>query len=61
MVSDARIRATNKFIKEKTRRFTIQCHKEYDKDIIELLESKPNYNAYLKDLIRRELRDTSKA
>ena len=58
MVSDARKRATNKFIKEKTRRFTLQCHKQTDADIIELLESQENYNGYLKSLLRRELRNT---
>ena len=61
MVSEARKRATNKFIKEKTRRFTLQCHKEHDKEIIEFLEAQPNFNAYIKDLIRRELRDAGES
>lgn len=55
MVSEAKKRASVKYIKEKTRRFTLQCHKEMDADIISFLESQPNYNGYLKALIRREL------
>ncbi|ANE22423.1 hypothetical protein AAY81_04005 [Denitrobacterium detoxificans] len=51
----ARTRATTKYIKEHTRRFTLQCHREYDADIIAFLESKGNCTAYLKGLIRAEI------
>lgn len=47
-----KIRATNRYIKKSTRRFTLQCHKEFDADIIELLEAQDNYNGYLKKLLR---------
>ena len=53
-----KIRATNKYIKNHTRRFTLQCNNDTDADIIELLESQENYNGYLKSLLRRELRNT---
>lgn len=53
--SAARQQATNKFIKNHTRRFTLQCHKEHDADIIEFLESQGNYNGYLKELLRKEI------
>lgn len=58
-VPPSRIRATNKYIKSKTRRFTLQCHVIYDADIIKLLESQDNYNGYLKELLRREASRTT--
>lgn len=51
----ARVKATSNYIKNHTRRFTLQCNKETDADIIEFLESKDNYNAYLKELIRSRM------
>ena len=56
----ARNRAQSNYIRNHTRRFTLQCHNEYDADIIEFLESKDNYTAYLKELLRRELGNNSK-
>ena len=54
-VSAAQQQAVNRYVKKAMRRFTLQCHREYDADIIAFLESKGNYNGYLKELLRREL------
>lgn len=55
VVKPSQVRATNNYIKNHTRRFTLQCNRETDADIIEFLESVPNYTELLKDLIRREI------
>lgn len=55
MVSVSRMNATNKYIKNHTRRFTLQCNKETDADVIEFLESADNYNRVLKELVRKEI------
>jgi hypothetical protein len=55
MPSAAQNKATTQYVKKHMRRFTLQCHKEYDADVIAFLESKDNYNGYLKELLRREL------
>ena len=54
-MATAQTKATNKYIKNHTRRFTLQCNKETEKDIIEFLESADNYNQVLKELIRKEI------
>ena len=55
MASPAQVAATTKYIKNHTRRYTIQCHRERDAHIIEFLDGKENYTAYVKGLIRREI------
>ena len=55
MPTPAQNAAKNKYIKKAMRRFTLQCHREYDADIIEFLEGKENYNGYLKELLRKEI------
>ena len=55
MATPAQVRATAKYIKTHTKRFTLQCNIDKDADIIEFLSSKDNYTQYLKDLIRREI------
>ena len=54
--SQAQARATNKYIKNHTRRFTLQCNKDTEADIIEYLESADNYNLLLKELIREKIK-----
>lgn len=54
--SQAQLRATNKYIKNHTRRFTLQCNKDTEADIIEYLESADNYNQLLKEMIREKIK-----
>ncbi len=54
--SQAQSRATNKYIKNHTRRFTLQCNKDTEADIIEYLESADNYNQLLKEMIREKIK-----
>lgn len=49
------IQATNRYVKNHCRRFTLQCNKETEGDIIEFLEAADNYNALLKRVIREEI------
>lgn len=55
MAKPSQVKATNNFIKNHTRRFTLQCNKETDADIIEYLESAPNYTELLKEIIREKI------
>lgn len=55
MATPAQVKATSKYIKDHTRRFTLQCNKETDADIIEFLDSAPNYTKLLKEIIRKEI------
>lgn len=44
-----------KHMKEHYKRFEIRARLEYDQDIIEHLNTKESVNAYLKDLIRKDM------
>lgn len=44
------------YMKEHCKRIPLNLNKEYDKDIIEFLESKKPVNAYLKALIREQIK-----
>lgn len=57
MVSPAQVKATTKYIREKTRRYVVQCNRQYDADVIDWLESKPNVAGYIKELIREDMRE----
>ncbi len=59
MTSPAQTAAVNKYIKKQMRRFTLQCNKETDADIIEALDSTGNYNKALKEIIRKAIKDGS--
>ncbi len=61
-----RKKATNKqkayivdYVKTKCKQITLMLNQENDKDIIDYLETIGNKNAYLKDLIRKDM-NTSK-
>lgn len=58
-LSAAQVKATTNYIKNHTRRFTIQCHNEKDADVITYLESCGNVNALVKRLIREEIKRES--
>lgn len=55
MAKPSQVKATNNYIKNHTRRFTLQCNKETDADIIEYLENAPNYTELLKEIIREKI------
>lgn len=55
MVKPSQVKATNNYIKNHTRRYTLQCNKETDADIIEFLDSVPNYTKLLKAIIREKI------
>lgn len=59
-VSKARVRATTKYIKEHTQRYTLQCNNETDADIIAFLDAQENKTAFLKRLIREEMARVAK-
>lgn len=42
--------------KTKTRRINFQLSLEHDSDILEYLDSVPNKNAYLKELVRADIK-----
>lgn len=44
-----------RYEKEKTRQFKLKLSKEHDADIIERLESVPNIQGYIKELIRADM------
>jgi len=56
-------KATNKtkayiveYVKSNCKKITLMLNKEYDKDIIEWMEKQENKNAYLKELIRKDMK-----
>lgn len=52
MSSSAQTAAVNKYIKKQMRRYTLQCNRDTDADIIEFLDGSGNYNQALKKMIR---------
>lgn len=51
---------TQEFTKQNYRQINLMLHKENDADIIEFLDSLPNKNGYLKDLIRHNMKSGSR-
>lgn len=56
MVSDAQKRAVAKYDRENTKSYLLKLNRKTDADIIEFLEQQPNKLAYLKNLIRDDLK-----
>lgn len=56
MTSDAQKRAVAKYDRENTKSYLLKLNKKTDADIIEFLEQQPNKLAYLKNLIRDDLK-----
>ena len=54
-MSNAKIKAINKFNKEKTKCIQIRLNKNTDADIIERLENVPSKMGYIKKLIRDDI------
>ncbi|MEC4294032.1 hypothetical protein [Adlercreutzia shanghongiae] len=55
MATPAQVAATTKYIKNHTRRFTIQFHKDNEADVISYLESQGNVTQYIKQLVRDDM------
>ena len=60
MSSPAQVAATAKYIKNHTRRFTIQLSNERDAAMIAHLEAQPNVTQYIKALIAADMGDEGK-
>lgn len=55
MVSQARIDATTKYIKNHMRQFVVRCNNVKDADVIEYLENCGNITETVKRLVREEI------
>lgn len=49
-------RASQKYQREKCRTITLQLNKRIDEDILTWLDSQPNKQGYLKELIRADMK-----
>ena len=47
-----------KWSKANTKRWCLSLNRNYDKEIIEYLESLPNATSWVKELIRKEIKNT---
>ena len=45
----------DQYLKENMKQISLKLSKIYDEDIIQYLESKPNKNGFLKDIIRQHM------
>lgn len=55
-MSEALSRAQKKYVKEKTKSFSIRFNVDYDEDVIEKLESVKNKQEYIRRLVRADIR-----
>lgn len=53
--TEAQKRATMNYRKRVIRRFTFDFNKEYDSDILEMLDAVDNRTSYIKELIRADI------
>lgn len=56
MATEAQIRANRKYEAENTRQVHLKLNIRTDKDVLEKLDSVPNKQGYIKELIRADLR-----
>lgn len=54
MVSEAQKKASAKYNSAMIKQLKLNLNKKTDKDIISILEAKPNKQGYIKDLIRKD-------
>lgn len=57
MVTEAKIKANNKFNKANTRMVSLRLNYKTDADIIEKLDSVESKMGYIKSLIRKDLKE----
>ena len=55
-ITEAKAKANARSQKKNDKTFTLKLSRKLDKDMIEWLESQENRNAYLKDLIRKDMK-----
>lgn len=58
--SKAQIKATRKFEKENTKSILVKLNLKTDEDIIAKLDSVKSKMGYIKELIRKDIKDTHK-
>lgn len=56
MATEAQIRANRKYEAENTRQVHLKLNRRTDKDVLEKLDSVPNKQGYIKELIRADLK-----
>lgn len=54
MMATRRSKTLNKYVRTHMRTYTVRCNKEYDADIIALLDKQPNVTGYIKAVLRAE-------
>lgn len=55
--SEAQKKADAKYQKEKTTVKTVKFFNSNDEDILQYIKSKKSFNAYVKDLIRKDMKE----
>lgn len=55
-ITEAKAKANARSQKKNNKTFTLKLSRNLDKDMIEWLESQENRNAYLKALIRKDMK-----
>lgn len=60
MATEAQKKARDKYNKENYKVVNFKLHKTNDKDIMEHLEAQPNKQGYIKELIRRDIKEKGK-
>ncbi len=59
MATEAQKKARDKYNKEHYKVVSFKLHKTNDKDIMEYLESLPNKQGYIKELIRQDMKKSN--
>ncbi len=59
MATKAQIKASNKYDKENTKQIALRLNKKTDADIIEHLEKQSSKQGYIKELIRKDMKNES--
>lgn len=56
MATEVQIRANKKYEAENTRQVHLKLNRRTDKDVLEKLDSVPNKQGYIKELIRADMK-----
>ena len=59
-VSKAQAKYNSGYVKENIRQFMLKVNRKLDPEMVEWLENKENVQAYLKDLIRKDMESSKK-
>lgn len=57
MASEAQLKAIKKYDRVNTRQIILKLNKKTDKDILKHLDSLPNKQGYIKELIREDMKE----